>query len=217
MKRRIAAFLILSSIAVWLDFKCMRPSHESKSMAMPAVGSRLPEEMSGALDAEGWRERVGDGLGLWVSVAHQGFMEIEGGRMNFACPCSTALRGTGNKENSYQTPLGWHEVSERFGDGLPEGAIFSERKYTGHVWTPESPTTKDLVLTRILWLSGLEPGLNAGPGIDSHSRFIYIHGTPAQQKLGSPVSLGCIRLSNKDVIKVFDHCPIGTRVLITEW
>ena len=73
------------------------------------------------------------------------------------------------------------------------------------------------MLTRILWLSGLEPGVNKGPGIDSHARYIYIHATPAEEKLGTPASWGCVRLSNRDVIELFERTPIGTRVLITEW
>ncbi len=217
MKRRIAAFLILSFIALWLDFKFLRSAPEPEPPLVPTIGSPLPNEIAAALAAAGWAERVGDGLGIWVSVAHQGLMGIEGGCVKFAYRCSTAARGTGNKENSYQTPLGWHEITERIGDGLPQGAIFNERKYTGNVWTPDSPTPKDLVLTRILWLSGLEPGVNKGPGVDSHARFIYIHGTPAEEKLGTPASWGCIRLSNRDAIELFNQTPVGTKVLITEW
>lgn len=217
MKRRIAAFLILSCIALWLDFKFLRSAPEPEPPFVPTVGSPLPNEITAALDAAGWGKRVGDGLGIWVSVAHQGLMGIEGGCVKFAYRCSTAARGTGNKENSYQTPLGWHEITERIGDGLPRGAIFNERKFSGDIWTPGSPTPKDLVLTRILWLSGLEPGINNGPGVDSHARFIYIHGTPAEEKLGTPASWGCIRLSNQDVIELFNQTPVGTRVLITEW
>jgi len=216
MKRRIAAFFILSFIALWLDLKFLHSPPEPEPVTVPIAGSPLPDEMAAALDAAGWRERVGGDLGLWVSVARQALMGIEGGCVKFVYPCSTAARGTGNRENSYQTPLGWHEISERIGEGLPRGAIFNERKYTGNVWTPDTPTTNDLVLTRILWLTGLEPGMNAGPGIDSHARYIYIHGTPAEQKLGTPASWGCIRLSNRDVIDVFDQSPIGVRVLITE-
>lgn len=217
MKRRIAAFLVLSFIALWLDFMFLRSPSEPEPITVPTVGRPLPEDMALALDASGWVARVGDGLGLWVSVARQELIGIKGDCVKFVYRCSTAARGTGNKENSYQTPLGWHEIAERIGDGLPPGAIFNERKYTGKVWTPDSPTTKDLVLTRILWLSGLEPGVNAGPGIDSHERYIYLHGTPAEEKLGTPASWGCVRLSNRDVIEVFDQCPKGTRVLISEW
>lgn len=217
MKRRIAAFFILSIIALWLDCTFLRSPPQSEPVRVPVVGSPLPDDMAARLDAAGWPEFVGQGLGLWVTVARQELIGIEDSHVQFVYRCSTAARGTGNKENSYQTPLGWHEITERIGDGLPQGAIFNERKYTGKVWTPDSPTTKDLVLTRILWLNGLEPGLNKGPGIDSHARYIYIHGTPAEEKLGTPASWGCVRLSNRDVIDLFERIPSGTRVLITEW
>lgn len=178
---------------------------------------RLSDRASAHLAEAGWHQRVGGELGLWVSVAEQRLRGIQDGQVRFEYPCSTAARGTGNREGSNQTPLGWHEVSDRIGDGLPQGAIFVERRHTGKTWTASQPTTKDFVLTRILWLRGLEPGLNAGPGIDSHDRFIYIHGTPAEEKLGTPASMGCIRLSNAAMISVFDQTPPGTRVLITEW
>lgn len=217
MKRRIAAFFILSIIALWLDFTFLRSPLEPEQVRVPTVGSPLPDDVAAGLDARGWPEYVGKGLGLWVSVARQELIGIEDSCVQFIYRCSTAARGTGNRENSYQTPLDWHEITERIGDGLPAGAILNERKYTGKVWTPDSPTTKDLVLTRILWLSGLEPGLNKGSGIDSHARYIYIHGTPAEDKLGTPASWGCVRLSNRDVIDLFERVPTGTRVLITEW
>ncbi|HKQ46546.1 MAG TPA: L,D-transpeptidase [Phycisphaerae bacterium] len=217
MKRRIAAFFIVSIIALWLDFTFLRSPPEPEPVRVPTVGFPLPIDMATALDAAGWPDYAGKSLGLWVSVARQELIGMEDSCVQFVYRCSTAARGTGNKENSYQTPLGWHEIAERIGDGLPRGSIFNERKYTGKVWTPDSPTTKDLVLTRILWLSGLEPGVNKGPGIDSHARYIYIHGTPAEEKLGTPASWGCVRLSNRDVIDLFERVPSGTRVLITEW
>ncbi len=129
-------------------------------------------------------------MGLWISVANQELIGIRDGIVQFRYPCSTASRGIGSRENSYQTPLGWHMIDERIGDGLPLGAILIERKFTGDVWKPGMKTEKDLVLTRILWLRGLEPGVNRGTGIDSHARYIYIHGTPAEAKLGMPASMG---------------------------
>lgn len=185
--------------------------------ADPIVGQPLPAEMGASLAAMGWADRVGPELGLWVSAARQQLIGIEDGCVAFIYTCSTAANGLGQRVNSYQTPIGWHEVDDRFGDGSPLGAIFVERKFSGRVWVPEQPTEKDYVLTRIMWLRGLEPGLNAGPGIDSRERYIYIHGTPAEDKLGTPASMGCIRLSNKDVIEVFNRTKRGTKVLITEW
>lgn len=177
----------------------------------------LPDDVRQRLDDVGWKARVADRLGLWVSISGQRLVGIQSGVAQFVYPCSTAARGTGNREGSNQTPLGWHEVAERIGDGLPEGAVFTERKYAGRAWTKDAPTEKDFVLTRILWLRGLEPGTNLGKGVDSHDRYIYIHGTPAEDKIGTPASLGCIRMRNRDVIELFDCAPIGTPLLITEW
>ncbi|MFH1419096.1 MAG: L,D-transpeptidase [Planctomycetota bacterium] len=165
----------------------------------------------------GWEDRVGRDLGLWVSVARQELLGVRDGRIVFRHPCSTAEKGVGNCRDSFQTPLGWHAVKERYGDDLPLGAIFKERKYTKKTWRPDTPTRDDLILTRIMWLRGLEPGLNSGKGVDSHARYIYIHGTPEEDKLGTPASMGCIRLSNQAVADVFDRTVAGTRVLITEW
>ncbi len=188
--------------------------HDARSFLVDLPVSR--DDWSRLAEA-GWEKRVGANLGLWVSVERQKLVGIENGRIRFVCICSTAAKGTGSKEGSNQTPLGWHEVDERIGDGLPVGAVFVGRKFTGDVWKPGDQTTKDLVLTRILWLRGLEAGKNAGPGIDSHARYIYIHGTPAEDKLGTPASMGCVRLSNDDMVSVFERAESGTRVLITEW
>lgn len=181
------------------------------------VGRPLPRGLADALRESGWEERVGRELGLWVSAARQQLVGIEDGRVAFIHACSTAAKGLGCEANSYQTPTGWHEIDERIGADAPPGAVFIERKFTGRVWTPDEPTEKDYVLTRIMWLRGLEPGVNAGPGVDSHDRYIYIHGTPAEDKLGTPASQGCVRMSNADVIRVFDATTRGTKVLITDW
>lgn len=194
---------------------CRKP--DSPDPDALVVGRPVPAAMAKELDAAGWQERVGPDLGIWVSASRQLLVGIEDLQVVFVYTCSTAARGLGSRANSYQTPTGWHEIDDRIGDGAPHGAIFVERKFTGKIWVTEQPTEKDYVLTRIMWLRGLEPGLNAGPGIDSRERYIYIHGTPAEDKLGTPASMGCVRLSNRDVIEVFNRTVKGTRVLITEW
>ncbi|HPF37784.1 MAG TPA: L,D-transpeptidase [Phycisphaerae bacterium] len=190
---------------------------ELRSANLFVPGTELPADISEALAKEGWGQRVGGRLGLWVSVKRQRLVGIEGTRVAFVYPCSTAEKGTGSQANSYKTPLGWHFIDERFGDGAPLGAVFKSRVYQNEVWKPGDATDKDLVLTRILWLRGMEPGKNAGPGIDSHDRYIYIHGTPAEAKIGTPASHGCIRLKNRDVIELFDKTSSGVRVLISDW
>lgn len=120
---------------------------------------------------------------------------------------STSKFGLGSIENSNKTPLGWHRVNERIGHGRPVGAVFSSRIFTGKV-IPRSElnraASEDMVLTRIMWLEGLEPNRNSGKGIDSHQRCIYIHGTNQEQLLGQPASHGCIRMANDDVIELFE-------------
>ncbi len=177
----------------------------------------VPVEVRERLESVGWNERVGKGLGLWVTARWQRLIGIEDGVVRFVYPCSTAAKGLGNQEGSYATPLGWHIIVERIGDGLPIGAVLSERKFTGKVWQPGQVTEKDYVLTRILWLRGLESGINLGRGVDSYERYIYIHGTPAEGRIGEPASMGCIRLKNRDVIALYDAVGNGTPVLITEW
>jgi hypothetical protein len=218
MKVRWIAVVVLALFpVVWLTCFLLGGDPAGEAPPVLAVNDALPGGVWAMLRQAGWEERAGGGLGLWVSVRRQQLVGVEAGRVRFAYPCSTAARGTGNREGSNQTPPGWHEVAERIGDGLPEGAVFVERKYTGRNWTGGAPTEKDYVLTRILWLRGQEPGVNAGKGIDSYERFIYIHGTPAEDRLGTPASMGCIRLSNRAVIAVFEAARPGTPVLITEW
>ena len=142
-----------------------------------------------------------------VSVAEQCLAVIRDGKVVHAYRVSTAKAGTGSRPNSDKTPLGWHRVSEWIGgDAVPGQTFVSRQPVPGEVLRPEqwrSDEGRDYVLTRILWLDGLEYGKNRGPGADSHSRFIYIHGTNQEHLLGQPASHGCIRLSNHDVMVVY--------------
>ncbi len=119
---------------------------------------------------------------------------------------STSKFGIGSEAGSYRTPLGLHRVVERFGKGKPLGSVFKSRRATGKV-IPEmqwrGASDEDYVLTRILHLRGVEEGHNAGSGIDSYQRCIYIHGTNEEDRLGKPASHGCIRMANKDVADLF--------------
>jgi len=163
----------------------------------------------------GWARHVGDGLGLYISAGQQRLWVIEKGEVVGSYACSTAALGLGQVEGSRQTPVGWHVIAEKIGAGLPVGAVFKERQFTGEVWTPGPDDGHDRILTRILRLCGTEPYLNAGPGIDSYERFIYIHGTSGEDRLGSPASAGCIRMSNRDVIELFDRVATGTAVFVS--
>lgn len=116
---------------------------------------------------------------------------------------------------SHCTPRGRHIVRARIGAGAPLGAAFRGRRPTGEVWTPELAAThpaRDWILTRILWLSGTEPGRNRLGEVDSMRRYIYIHGTPDTEPMGVPLSIGCVRMRNRDVAELFDLVPAGTKV-----
>ena len=128
---------------------------------------------------------------------------------------STARNGAGELSGSHCTPRGRHIVRARIGAGAPLGAAFRGRRPTGEVWTPELAAThpaRDWILTRILWLSGTEPGRNRLGEVDSMRRYIYIHGTPDTEPMGVPLSIGCVRMRNRDVAELFDLVPAGTPV-----
>jgi hypothetical protein len=127
---------------------------------------------------------------------------------------STSRFGIGQVEGSNCTPLGLHRIAEKIGAGEPAGTVFKGRKIIGHTSQPEFADAK--ITTRILWLDGLEPGFNRGGNVDSHARYIYIHGTADQKSLGRPASHGCIHLADADLIALFDLLPVGTLVWIGE-
>ena len=130
---------------------------------------------------------------------------------------STARNGAGELSGSHCTPRGRHIVRARIGAGAPLGAAFRGRRPTGEVWTPELAAThpaRDWILTRILWLSGTEPGRNRLGEVDSMRRYIYIHGTPDTEPMGVPLSIGCVRMRNREVAELFDLVPAGTPVEI---
>jgi len=149
---------------------------------------------------------------LRVSVSAQRLDLIgDDGRVTRSFPVSTAKKGIGSEPDSHKTPLGWHRVCEKIGDGAAPGTQFVGRKPTGRIWQPSEPVEeKNLVLTRILWLDGEEPHNRT-----SKDRFIYIHGTNREDLIGTPASSGCVCLKNSDVIDLYSLVPIGTRVEIT--
>ena len=132
-------------------------------------------------------------------------------------PVSTAANGAGEEDGSHCTPRGRHRIAEKIGAFAPLCSAFKSRQPTGEVWTPELDAEypgRDWILTRILWLEGLEPGKNQGGTVDTHNRYIYIHGTNEEHKLGTPASHGCIRMNNTDVAELFDLVKEGTEVRI---
>ena len=128
--------------------------------------------------------------------------------------CSTSRFGISQQEGSNGTPLGLHCIAEKIGAGELAGTVFKSRHVIGHTSQPEFADAK--ITTRILWLEGLEPGFNRGGSVDSHARYIYIHGTGDETTLGRPASCGCIHLAADDLIPLFDQLPSGTLVWISE-
>lgn len=128
---------------------------------------------------------------------------------------STAKNGAGEQRGSYQTPRGRHIVRAKIGAGQPENTVFVRRRPTGEVWSPvlaaEHPG-RDWILTRILWLSGREPGVNRLGEVDTMRRYIYLHGSPDTAEMGCPGSIGCVRMRNRDIVELFDLVPPYTPV-----
>jgi CYTH domain-containing protein/lipoprotein-anchoring transpeptidase ErfK/SrfK len=134
-------------------------------------------------------------------------------------PVSTAAKGGGEFEGSFQTPRGRHHVRAKIGTDAAPGTVFVGRRPTGERWSEELDETypdRDWILSRILWLSGDEVGVNRLGAVDTMRRYIYIHGAPDNVPMGKPASHGCIRMRNADVIDLFDRIPIGTVVSIHE-
>lgn len=132
---------------------------------------------------------------------------------------STAANGTGCEKDSGCTPLGKHIVRAKIGDGLALNTVFVERRLTGEIFTPELMAkfpNRDWILTRILWLSGTEIGVNRLGNVDTMQRYIYIHGTPDFIGMGTVGSHGCVRMRNADIVELFDWVEVGTPVLIVE-
>jgi L,D-transpeptidase YbiS len=131
---------------------------------------------------------------------------------------STARNGPGEIVNSECTPRGRHAIAAKFGAGAAPNSVFVARQATGEIYSREyaatQPPGRDWILTRILWLTGLEPGVNQGGEVDSHARYIYLHGTPDATPLGVPGSRGCVRMRNRDIIELFERVEVGDEVLL---
>jgi hypothetical protein len=165
------------------------------------------------VNSEIWTEAIRrglprDGILLLVNVREQSLSVLRNGTVEKKYVISTAAAGIGNVNGSHMTPPGWHEIVERYGDGVALGTEYRGRKPTGRVFTEEEcrgGVTGDLITTRILRLSGREDGLNRGGNIDTFGRYIYFHGTNHEEQLGAPASGGCIRLGNREMVDLFDR------------
>jgi len=156
---------------------------------------------------------------LLVNIQKQELYLVRNEAVEKTYRISSAKNGTGNAAGSGKTPLGVHRIAEKIGAGAKLNTIFTGRKNSGKTATilkEPVDSADDFVTSRILWLEGLEPGINKGKGIDSKQRYIYIHGTPEEGLIGAPASHGCIRMYNTDVMELFDLVNAGTLVVIAE-
>jgi L,D-transpeptidase YbiS len=154
-----------------------------------------------------------------ISLAEQALELLSGGQRLRRYAVSTAHNGAGELEGSGCTPRGWHEVRAKIGTGCALGSVFVGRRASGEIYSEalaaEFPE-RDWILTRILWLRGLERHRNRHGRVDSMRRYIYVHGCPDSEPMGVPVSHGCVRMRNADVVDLFERVPAGTRVWIQE-
>jgi lipoprotein-anchoring transpeptidase ErfK/SrfK len=169
------------------------------ALAVALLGTFEPRLHAAAIDSR---------LEVVVSVAEQRLALVEDGVIIKKFRISTSKFGLGDGLNSYKTPLGRLRVYVKLGDDLPVGAVLRRRHFSGEV-IPKNARGRDPIVTRILWLEGIEPGNK-----NARTRCIYIHGTPQEQTLGTASSFGCVRMRSHDVVEVFDAVPIGTTVTI---
>ena len=152
-----------------------------------------------------------------VDLAAQRLSLIDGNERISQFPVSTALNGAGEARGSGCTPRGLHAIRIKIGEGLPLNSVLVGRRPTGEIYSAELSARhpdRDWILTRILWLSGREPGINRGGSKDTLRRYIYIHGCPDSEPMGEPRSHGCIRMRNHDLIELFDRVEAGVEVAI---
>ncbi len=152
-----------------------------------------------------------------ISIPEQSLALIGNGRDVRRYVVSTSRNGAGERQGSFCTPRGEHIVRAKIGAGQPWNTVFVRRRPTGEIWTSELAERfpgRDWILTRILWLSGCEPGRNRLGEVDTMRRYIYIHGSPENVEMGKPGSIGCIRMRNQDIVELFELAPPGTEVRI---
>jgi lipoprotein-anchoring transpeptidase ErfK/SrfK len=157
-------------------------------------------------------------LRIEISIPAQSLVLLEDGLCLKQYAISTARNGAGERKGSFCTPRGQHVVRARIGAGAPGNTVFVGRRPTGEIYGPELAERfpgRDWILTRILWLSGCEVGFNRLGEVDTMRRYIYIHGSPDSTAMGTPGSIGCIRMRNNDIVELFERIPAGTAVSIS--
>ncbi|MBK9421061.1 MAG: L,D-transpeptidase [Flavobacteriales bacterium] len=187
---------------------------EDLAMVAPSSKQALADFLLEWMQAR-YPEAKVEGNVLYVSVRSQRLYYVVSGEMKAEYVISTSKNGLGGRANSFRTPEGLHRVVRKIGQGVPPFGVFENRQFTGRT-AIDSAGKDDLITSRILWLGGMEPGVNEGGKVDSMQRGIYIHGTGDEASLGRPSSHGCIRMRNSDVIKLFGQVPTGALVVILD-
>jgi L,D-transpeptidase YbiS len=158
-------------------------------------------------------------LRIEVDIGRQQLLLRDGDAIVWTAPVSTAANGPGEQLGSERTPRGRHYIRAKIGAGCAPNTVFVGRRPTGEMFSPQlraQQPGRDWILTRILWLSGLEPGVNRLGTVDTMRRYIYIHGCPDDDPIGVPGSHGCIKMRNADIVRLFDAVGAGTRVDVRE-
>ncbi len=145
-------------------------------------------------------------------------LDEEGGLLR-QYPVSTSKYGAGTENGSEKTPLGLHRIKDKLGGAMPVNEVYIGRMPHGNLEECQQRGVElpdDVIMSRIMWLEGMEPGRNQGGYVDTYQRFIYIHGTNHEDSIGTPASIGCIRMRNDDVVDLFRQVEVGSEVLIEE-
>jgi hypothetical protein len=155
---------------------------------------------------------------LAVRIGRATLQFLRRGEVVRSYPISTSRRPPSNLKDSLGTPRGLHEIAERIGGGQPTGIVFRARVSTGRHFSelPDSPAEANLITSRILWLRGLEPGVNRGGEVDTYERYVYIHGTNQESRIGEPLSAGCVLMRNLDIIALYEDVRAGDMVWIED-
>lgn len=160
---------------------------------------------------------LAESLKIEVSLSKQKLYVFQADELLKTFQISSAEKGIGCEKNSFQTPIGKHKIRAKIGENQPINTVFVARRPTGEIYSPElkqANPNRDWILTRILWLSGCEPGKNRLGNVDTMQRFVYIHGTPDDEAIDKPLSHGCLRMRNQDIVELFAMIPVGTPIEI---
>lgn len=222
MKSRMA----LAALGVFLALVGLRPVEAASHVPNPGSISRtFGSQRRNRAFRNAWyrleeRDPTPDNsMFVVVDVARQRLYLFKNGYRVNTWPVSTAIAGTGERDGSFRTPVGVFRIARKIGGGLPFNTVIHDQVPTNRTAhfavAPTDITASQVIIARVLWLQGLQQGWNAGHGVNTYLRHIYIHGTPNLGMLGEPASRGCVQMSPWAVISLYRRVPVGTLVLIT--